>query len=547
MLILLIALPLLTGLAAALPFPSRRGRLTFLLTMQIIETALVVWTLVSGRSYATNIWHLTESLTIAMKLDGVAAVFSVLTAVAWLLALIYSVEYMSHSQNEARFYVFLFLSEGMLLGTAFSADFVSMYVFYELTSLCSMPLVLHELTHDAVTGAMKYLYYSIGGAFFVLFGIVVLYTNTSTLDFAPGGTLIAGQHTGLELLAVFFVVLGFGTKAGLFPMHNWLPSAPPVAPAPASALLSGIITKAGVIGIIRVLYFIAGPSVLRGTWVQTACLVLALGTVFMGSMLAYGERDFKKRLAYSSISQISYVLTALFLLTEDGLTGGLLQVFFHAWAKIGLFLIAGVIIHLAGLRNVEDFRGLGRRLPVTFLCLVFVSLSLVGIPPFGGFVSKWAISLAALDGLGGPLAYLIPAVLLIADPKALKMVDYPLLLTFVFFFVFAGNMARIDAVRDLLGALMSRDTLLFSTLSCQFISNVPSAILLSHFTDNYRELLLGVNIGGTGTLIASLASLITFREYVKHDPGRNKYYIGVYSAFNLAFLGLLLAFTMLTR
>ena len=109
MLILLIALPLLTGLAAALPFPSRRGRLTFLLTMQIIETALVVWTLVSGRSYTTNIWHLTESLTIAMKLDGVAAVFSALTAVAWLLALIYSVEYMSHSQNEARFYVFLFL------------------------------------------------------------------------------------------------------------------------------------------------------------------------------------------------------------------------------------------------------------------------------------------------------------------------------------------------------------------------------------------------------------------------------------------------------
>ena len=108
-------------------------------------------------------------------------------------------------------------------------------------------------------------------------------------------------------------------------------------------------------------------------------------------------------------------------------------------------------------------------------------------------------------------------------------------------------MARIDAVRDLLGALMSRDTLLFSTLSCQFISNVPSAILLSHFTDNYRELLLGVNIGGTGTLIASLASLITFREYVKHNPGRTKYYIGVYSAFNLGFLGLLLAFTMLTR
>lgn len=213
---------------------------------------------------------------------------------------------------------------------------------------------------------------------------------------------------------MFFVVLGFGTKAGLFPMHNWLPSAHPVAPAPASALLSGIITRRA--SSVSSGYCTSSPAppccVAHG--LQTACLVLALGTVFMGSMLAYGERDFKKRLAYSSISQISYVLTALFLLTEDGLTGGLLQVFFHAWAKIGLFLIAGVIIHLAGLRNVEDFRGLGRRLPVTFLCLVFVSLSLVGIPPFGGFVSKWAISLAALDGLGGPLAYLVPAVLLVS-------------------------------------------------------------------------------------------------------------------------------------
>ena len=461
MLILLIALPLLTGLAAALPFPSRRGRLTFLLTMQIIETALVVWTLVSGRSYATNIWHLTESLTIAMKLDGVAAVFSALTAGAWLLALIYSVEYMSHSQNEARFYVFLFLSEGMLLGTALSADFVSMYVFYELTSLCSMPLVLHELTHDAVTGAMKYLYYSIGGAFFVLFGIVVLYTNTSTLDFAPGGTLIAGQHTGLELLAVFFVVLGFGTKAGLFPMHNWLPSAHPVAPAPASALLSGIITKAGVIGIIRVLYFIAGPSVLRGTWVQTACLLLALGTVFMGSMLAYGERDFKKRLAYSSISQISYVLTALFLLTEDGLTG--------------------VIIHLAGLRNVEDFRGLGRRLPVTFLCLVFVSLSLVGIPPFGGFVSKWAISLAALDGLGGPLAYLVPAVLLVSALLTAGYLFAPIVSGFFPGEGFAGEprlreppvmtlpLVVLAAVCLVLGLFPDRLTALFQSLAAQVL------------------------------------------------------------------------------
>jgi hypothetical protein len=139
----------------------------------------------------------------------------------------------------------------------------------------------------------------------------------------------------------------------------------------------------------------------------------------------------------------------------------------------------------------------------------------------------------------------IPAVLLIMDRRALKMVDYPLLLTFVFFFIFSGNMARIDAVRELFSGLLEKNTLLVSVISCQFISNVPSAILLSQFTDNYRELLLGVNIGGAGTLIASLASLITFREYIKHNPKRVGYYIGLFSAFNFGFLIILTLLSLL--
>ena len=138
----------------------------------------------------------------------------------------------------------------------------------------------------------------------------------------------------------------------------------------------------------------------------------------------------------------------------------------------------------------------------------------------------------------------IPAVLLVADRKALKMVDYPLLMTFVFFFVFAGNMARIQWVRELFSGLLEKSTLLFSVLSCQVISNVPSAILLSQFTENYRELLLGVNIGGVGTLIASLASLITFREYTKHNKGKTAYYVLLFSAFNFAFLIILAIFVM---
>jgi multicomponent Na+:H+ antiporter subunit D len=418
MLYLIMFLPVIAGLVVPRLWRTaqRRTVYAFLLTMQSLEAIAVVFTVFSGRQYSSNVWKITEDLTIGFRMDEVSKLFCLPIVLSWLLAFLFSYEYMKHAEGkEGNFYAFLFLSEGMLLCTSLAADFVSMYLFYELTSLSSMPLVLYERTKAAITGALKYLYYSIGGAFFVLFGIVVLYSNTSTLDFKAGGTLLLSSgDTGLVLAAVFCVILGFGTKAGLFPMHNWLPSAHPVAPAPASALLSGIITKAGVIGIVRVIFFVAGADNLRGTWVQTTCLVLALLTVFMGSMMAYAEKDFKKRLAYSSISQISYVLTGFFLLSREGLGGGLLQVVFHASAKIGLFFVAGTIICLAGVRNVDDFRGLGRRMPVTFGCFALLSLSLVGIPPFGGFWSKWYIASAALNDLPGAMGYIAPAVLLVS-------------------------------------------------------------------------------------------------------------------------------------
>ena len=399
MLILLIALPLLTGLAAALPFPSRRGRLTFLLTMQVIETALVVWTLVSGRSYATNIWHLTESLTIAMKLDGVAAVFSALTAVAWLLTLIYSVEYMSHSQNEARFYVFLFLSEGMLLGTALSADFVSMYVFYELTSLCSMPLVLHELTHDAVTGAMKYLYYSIGGAFFVLFGIVVLYTNTSTLDFAPGGTLIAGQHTGLELLAVFFVVLGFGTKAGLFPMHTWLPDAHSQAPSPVSALLSGVLLKCAMLVIIR--FYSLSIITVGDTYPRTLLLILGTLSILVAALCIFKQDDIKRRFAYSSVDNVGVVALCLGIGGPLGIAACLLHCIFHGFTKALAFCMAGNIQHIYHTRDLNKIKGVVEIAPVTAALTIIALLALPASPPFALFISEFLTFVAGVQS--GPI------------------------------------------------------------------------------------------------------------------------------------------------
>ena len=193
------------------------------------------------------------------------------------------------------------------------------------------------------------------------------------------------------------MLLGFGAKAGLYPLHNWLPSAHPVAPAPAHALLSGIIAKVGAIAAIRVIYFTVGAEALRGTWVQTVCIVLTLVTIFMGSFMGCTENGLKKRLAYSSISQISYVLLGVFLMTPVGLLGGLLQLLFHALAKIGVFQSAGSIIFLTGTETIDGFPGLGRRIPVTMGCFAALALSLVGIPPFGGFFSKWYLALGALE------------------------------------------------------------------------------------------------------------------------------------------------------
>jgi multicomponent Na+:H+ antiporter subunit D len=209
-------------------------------------------------------------------------------------------------------------------------------------------------------------------------------------------------------------IIGFGTKAGMYPMHGWLPTAHPIAPAPASALLSGIITKAGVIAIIRLVYYCVGADFLRGTWVQTVWMCLALLTILMGSTMAFREKVTKKRLAYSSVSQISYVLFSLSLLTEDGLRGGLLQVISHMSSKGCLFLAAGVFIIVLGAHRVDELRGIGRSLPITMWCFMIASLSLVGIPPMGGFVSKWKISAAALSGAPGIFAIVGPAVLLIS-------------------------------------------------------------------------------------------------------------------------------------
>ena len=254
-------------------------------------------------------------------------------------------------------------------------------------------------------------------SYMVLFGIYFLNKYTETLAFQAGGTLNLAAITGHEkllLIVAFAMILGFGVKAGMFPLHAWLPTAHPVAPAPASAVMSGIIVKMGVLGMIRVVYYVIGAEFIRGTWVQTAWLVLTLITIFMGSMLAYREKILKKRLAYSTVSQASYILFGMALLQPEGLTGSLLHVIFHAVIKSALFLCAGAIIYKTGKTSVDELRGIGKEMPVTIWCYTFASAALIGIPPASGFISKWHLAIGSL-GSGIPVfSWLGPVVLLIS-------------------------------------------------------------------------------------------------------------------------------------
>ena len=416
---LVILLPLAGG--AALPLLRGRSKRTLhlcVLAILVLEAAAVTGLLLSPASELT-VLAMSDSLVLALRMDGVSRLFLAVAAYGYLLTGIYAFRYLSHGGREISFYAFFLLSLGTLAGMDLSKNLVTMYLFFEALTLLSMPLVLHDRTKESIQAALKYLFYSIAGAFLGLAAIFFLSAYSTSLDFRAGGNLDLGKLAGHESVlrvAVFLGVIGFGAKAGLYPLHGWLPTAHPVAPASASAVLSGIITKAGVLGILRSVYFLIGPDLLRGTWMQIAWMSLTLLTVFMGSLLAFRENLLKKRLAWSSVSQVSYVLFGLSTMHPVGLVGALLHVAAHALIKNTLFMSAGSIIRQAKHTRVDELEGIGKRMPVTMWCFTLVSVGLVGIPPCLGFVSKWYLAQGALsmEGVPGFFAWLAPAILLIS-------------------------------------------------------------------------------------------------------------------------------------
>ena len=413
-----IILPILLGLFVLIN-PVYKHNRWFLIGTIIASGVLIVAVTVSALDLENaeyTLFYLTSALPVDFKIDVLGRFFTVIVTTCWIAETVFSFRYLPENETERRFHGFNLIVLGILYALGFSGNLMTFYMFYELMTILSMPLVIHTMDHEAVMAGLKYLFFSFAGAYCALFGFYFVQHDLN-IAFTEGGSAsvaLLGDKAPFMLAVAFIMILGFGVKAGLFPMHGWLPTAHPVAPAPASAFLSGIIVKMGVLGTIRTVYYIFGADFLRGTWVQYTWMGLALFTVFMGSMLAYREKILKKRLAYSTVSQLSYILFGLAAMDANAAEGALLHVLAHAFIKSTLFLCAGAMIHATGKIRVEDFKGIGKKMPITLWCFTIASLGLIGIPPTAGFISKWYLCVGALRSPLGSLSYLGPVVLLVS-------------------------------------------------------------------------------------------------------------------------------------
>ncbi len=395
-----IILPIIGGvLVPFLPF-KKKGHMMLFVEIITLATSAIVWSLlIEGTSGILYLVHFVKDLSISFKIDGLTMVFAGLVSVLWPLATLFAFEYMEHEKNEKIFFMFYSMTYGITLGIAFASNMLSMYFFYELLTLSTVPLVMHTLKREAILASRKYLYFSLGGAAFALIGLVFIIVYGNTCEFTWGGVLVAetiGDKVPLLLVVYLLAFMGFGVKAAIWPLSSWLPDAG-VAPTPVTALLHAVaVVKAGVFAIIRLTYYSFGVDFLQGTWVQYVVMGFAMFTIVYGCSKAVKETHIKRRLAFSTVSNLSYVIFGVTIMTPLGLVGALCHMVCHAFMKICSFLCAGAFMHQTGKKYIYEMDGMGRKMPIVFGCFTISALGLMGVPGLAGFISKWNIATAAV-------------------------------------------------------------------------------------------------------------------------------------------------------
>ncbi len=404
-----VILPVIGGaLIAYFRMEDRSIRQRFVMSTVLLNSIIVFYLIFMRPTSELALAEFTKGLSIAFRLDGLGAVFAGMVAVLWPIASLYAFEYMKHEGMEVKFFSFYTMTYGVTMGIALSSNMLTMYLFYELLTLITLPLVVHSLSKEAVSAGKTYVIYSIGGASLTFIGMVFIYQITGSTNFVMGGLfhdVLLSAEQFQTLLNVFIITfIGFGVKAAIFPLHGWLPKAG-VAPTTVTALLHAVaVVKAGAFAFMRTVYYLFGADFIRGTWAQETVLTLTAITILYGSSMALKETHLKRRLAYSTVSNLSYILFGTALMTPLGLYAALTQMVAHAFIKITLFYCAGAIIYKTGFEYIDQLKGIGRKMPLVMGSFTLASLALMGVPILPGFLAKSSLLLAGLD-LGTKYSY----------------------------------------------------------------------------------------------------------------------------------------------
>ena len=431
-----ILLPLAGGFAVLLADVKDDHRRNVLVQVISCITSVLVWlAILSGGRAPFTVYSFTRGFEIGFLPDGMAMLFAGMVSVMWPVVNLYAFEYMEHADRRTSFFGFFTMTYGITLGVAFSGNLVTMYVFFEMLTLVTIPLVAHYQDHESLYAGRQYAMYTIGGAALAFIAVIMATVSGQAGAFLYGGSLNAGLDRQLMLIVYLFGFFGFGTKAAIFPLHSWLPTAG-VAPTPVTALLHAVaVVNSGVFAVTRFTWFVYGPEILRGTWAQTVCLLFISFTIVFAAAQALRQRHFKRRLAFSTVSNLSYMMFGILVLTPAGLLAGLAHLLFHGIIKICLFMCAGSFMHVTGKKYIFELTGVGRKMPWTFGMYTIGAFSLTGIPLFCGFISKWRLIWAGIDA-AFPASY-IGVVALIAGAFLCAM--YTLTISVRAFFPIQGT------------------------------------------------------------------------------------------------------------
>lgn len=365
----------------------------FLIVLSMLPTIL------KGTEIVYTVAEFLPGAAIKFRVDAFGMLFALVSSSLWIITSAYSIGYMrglkEHSQT--RYFCYFAFALSATIGVAFSANLLTLYLFYEMLSLATYPLVTHHQDHEARSSGRKYLLYIVGTSIgFVLPAMLISYNLAGTLEFAKQGFLAGTASKPLLLLLLILLIFGFA-KVAIMPFHSWLPAAM-VAPTPVSALLHAVaVVKVGAFSVLRVITGVFGKDLLLSLHLGTLVCYIAAFTVIVASLIALSQDELKRRLAFSTIGQLSYIVLGIALLSPKGMIGGMTHIAMHAFGKITLFFCAGAIAVATGKKYISQMVGIGKRMPVTMIAFFIGSLSVIGLPPTGGFFSKWYLVLGTLQ------------------------------------------------------------------------------------------------------------------------------------------------------